>query len=822
LNNIDAIRAGAGNNTITGTDSNDTIIGGRGNDTLNGGQGDDTFKVAGNTDGYDNVHGGDGTDTIQGSDGDDVIGLNTFGVDNSVETIDGGQGANVIQGSTYADLDFSQTELNNIDAIRAGNGNNTVTGTDANDTIIGGRGNDTLNGGQGDDTFKVAGNTDGYDNVHGGDGVDTIQGSDGDDVIGLNTFNTDNSVETIDGGQGANVIQGSTYADLDFSQTELNNIDEIRAGAGNNAVTGSDTDDTIFSGAGNDTIDGGAGDDTIDGGTGTDTVVFSGNIADYKIVQASNNSFTLHDTIDGRDGTDTVSDVEHFSFADGTLAAEDLPLSASLIDGAVEGVEYQTSSGIHGFTDENGDFTFKSGDDVTFTVGGVTLGTATAEDVAGGQTFLQDIADVDRTDLNDEYTENLATFLQSLDQNGNAYDGIVITDEIRNALTDVQIDLQTASEEEVQQVVEQVGKVYVDEDAAMEHVEDMLVAHTDLDHDAFQDHRADDLNDSLSAGNDHDSAFSSLPDDIGHLSTEHNPDGSAIELGVPSIQFDTPVDMQSGDEAYSGISQDLPTGTGVDSPGDMDPHPETVGADHTSADSGIHDALGMTPADGLLSDELPSAALHSDNAEANPSIPRESSVDGDVTAEAHGSSLDGMASHQPTNETVQNEASVADDPSSLHHSSDIESTHTGSVDAIGGEQHGINPIDGPEMATQQLGSEAGDDISMVGETPSITLADAGDAIDVTVNGDDGNNLDAFDVSAGSGADYSSPNESIDQFMVSDVDPGMDEIPPMDGLDVIPDEGVMPAPEEAGLGVDDAVIPEDIQDPAPVQHEVISA
>jgi len=127
-----------------------------------------------------------------------------------------------------------------------------------------------------------------------------------------------------------------------------------------------------------------------------------------------------------------------------------------------------------------------------------------------------------------------------------------------------------------------------------------------------------------------------------------------------------------------------------------------------------------------------------------------------------------------------------------------------------------------EADTQQLDSGIKDDISEVGETPSITLADESAPLDADGGAGEESNLDAFDVSSGSPADSGSANESLDQFMVSDVDPGMDEIPPMDGLDVTPDEGTLPEPADAGLGVDDAVIPEDIQDPAHVQDEVIAA
>jgi hypothetical protein len=166
--------------------------------------------------------------------------------------------------------------------------------------------------------------------------------------------------------------------------------------------------------------------------------------------------------------------------------------TAVLVDGVVEGCEYETSSGITGITDADGNFSFREGDSVTFSVGGVVLGTATAEDIAEGHTFLQDIADVDRGDLNDEYLENMATFLQSIDSDLDS-DNIVISEQMRDALSDADIDLRTATEQEVQDLVESVGGTYVDEEDAMEHVQDMLEEYTDMTSEDFDAHVSDDV-----------------------------------------------------------------------------------------------------------------------------------------------------------------------------------------------------------------------------------------------------------------------------------------------------------------------------------------
>jgi len=297
--------------------------------------------------------------------------------------------------------------------------------------------------------------------------------------------------------------------------------------------------------------------------------------------------------------------VEQFHFTDGTVAAKDLTLSSKLIDGAVEGVEYTTTSGLHGFTDADGGFSFKVGDDVTFTIGGVTLGDATAEDVAGGQTFLQDIADVDRTNLNDEYTENMATFLQSLDENGNAYDGIVITDEIRGALADTHIDLRTASEQDVKDLIAQVGKGYVNENAAMEHVEDMLVAHTDLDHDDFQEHVDDGGLSGKGLDDQGHTIISFLPDEDASTGAVHHQDFSTMEIKVPSVDLAQPSDMETaggGGEDHSAILSDQAGANGENTMAQA--HADTVVThpqEQVSADDYSMFSVGDLPADQLPS-----------------------------------------------------------------------------------------------------------------------------------------------------------------------------------------------------------------------------
>jgi len=154
-------------------------------------------------------------------------------------------------------------------------------------------------------------------------------------------------------------------------------------------------------------------------------------------------------------------------------------LTKTVIDGVIEGIAYSTSSGHSGFTDSKGNFQYQEGDSVTFKVGDVVLGEATPEDLAQNAVFLQDMADVSRADLNDEYVENMAVFIQSLDKDDNADNGITITPEIHAAYKGVELDLRTATEEEVRDAIELAGKTAITEQQAMDHVQRMLEEHSD-------------------------------------------------------------------------------------------------------------------------------------------------------------------------------------------------------------------------------------------------------------------------------------------------------------------------------------------------------
>ena len=57
--------------------------------------------------------------------------------------------------------------------------------------------------------------------------------------------------------------------------------------------------------------------------------------------------------------------------------------------------------------------------------------------------------------------------------------------------TNVDLDLRTATEEDVKDVIDEVGGTYINESQAMMHVQEMLIKYTDLTFDDFEIHQPD-------------------------------------------------------------------------------------------------------------------------------------------------------------------------------------------------------------------------------------------------------------------------------------------------------------------------------------------
>ena len=137
------------------------------------------------------------------------------------------------------------------------------------------------------------------------------------------------------------------------------------------------------------------------------------------------------------------------------------------VDSAVEGVEYICGD-TTGVTDENGTFTFEENKNCTFSLGDVKLREVNASSLSNDMILVEDDVAV-------------ARFLQSLDSDGNAENGIKIDNSTKEVLStknvttiptsdddvaDVVIAMQSNSEYQGQMVTEQDAQIHIDQTKA--------------------------------------------------------------------------------------------------------------------------------------------------------------------------------------------------------------------------------------------------------------------------------------------------------------------------------------------------------------------
>lgn len=140
-------------------------------------------------------------------------------------------------------------------------------------------------------------------------------------------------------------------------------------------------------------------------------------------------------------------------------------VTGRFIDDPVAGINYNCSSGTTGVTNASGEYTCNIGDDVTFSIGPVTLGTLSAQSafITPYSLFPGD----------NEAAINLAKLLQSVDSDGDPFDGVITLDEAQlNALpanTDFSDPGFQASIEAA------LGITLVDTMTAMNHLNDAII-----------------------------------------------------------------------------------------------------------------------------------------------------------------------------------------------------------------------------------------------------------------------------------------------------------------------------------------------------------
>lgn len=332
------------NSVLSGTDeliSIENIIGGSGNDELYG-------------DDFDNViAGGLGNDVIDGRGGIDTA-------DYSSSLLDIWVSLQMLP-SAYGGVDTGQDYLYNIENVRGGYGNDTISGNELENRLEGGFGNDYLYGNGGNDTF-VGGRGDDY--IDGGNDIDTLDYSAeqasvvvslatrvvggitilnpeaSGDGIGHDTF-LNESIENVFGGAAGDILRGSRFG---------------------NWLVGNDGDDSLFGLEGNDILTGGAGNDYLHGGDNFDTADYSSAISKVTANIASGAS--------GADiGNDTFVSIEALL---GGSAGDDLTGdgNGNIINGGA-GADYMAGLGGNDwyYVDSDGDVVSESagaGDDMVF------------------------------------------------------------------------------------------------------------------------------------------------------------------------------------------------------------------------------------------------------------------------------------------------------------------------------------------------------------------------------------------------------------------------------------------------------------------------
>ncbi len=113
-------------------------------------------------------------------------------------------------------------------------------------------------------------------------------------------------------------------------------------------------------------------------------------------------------------------------------------VNGSFVDGAVEGADYVAGSAARATTGAKGEFTCKEGESVSFSVGGIALGSAACAPII---TPLQ-LAGV--TDVKDAKVVNRLLALQLLDEDNDPANGIRIAADVKHAMAGKSLDFGAA------------------------------------------------------------------------------------------------------------------------------------------------------------------------------------------------------------------------------------------------------------------------------------------------------------------------------------------------------------------------------------------
>jgi hypothetical protein len=110
------------------------------------------------------------------------------------------------------------------------------------------------------------------------------------------------------------------------------------------------------------------------------------------------------------------------------------PLTGVFLDAPVQGLNYRTGT-MNGITDANGTFRYQEGEEITFMIGDVMLGSAPGSHLMTPLDLVPGAVDE-----SDPTVTNICRLLQSLDWDGDLADGIMLTEAMRSEISGRMID----------------------------------------------------------------------------------------------------------------------------------------------------------------------------------------------------------------------------------------------------------------------------------------------------------------------------------------------------------------------------------------------
>ena len=231
--------------------------------------------------------------------------------------------------------------------------------------------------------------------------------------------------------------------------------------------------------------------------------------------------------------------------------------TSTVNDSIVIGMSYTTSSGQSGVTSHGGTFAYQDGDIVTFKVANITLGSIDTSNISDNQVFLQDIAGVDRSELNNQYVTNMAILLQSLDSDANANNGIDLSEDRLSKLDNLNINLETISTNDLIDRLQSVGIEPVSKEDALTHLKETLIEKTNLSESDFAPIEVKDTIDET-LQEDKAQTNSEQESKIEQTDEQTNSEDTTNDSQAPVIMTDDTISMSAlADDNSDNASQDI-------------------------------------------------------------------------------------------------------------------------------------------------------------------------------------------------------------------------------------------------------------------------